>query len=128
MVNAFCRELNEKSDFMTFDLDCRKKIDENLFFIWYFYAAHHDIFYVKENKESVRLNMHAYTLDFLEEELKNHGYVRIHRSYLMNCEYIYELKSDSVVLKDGQTLSMSRGRLDTVKKAYQKMLRGKGKL
>ena len=96
--------------------------------IWYFYAARHDIFYVKENKESTRLNTHKYTLDFLEEELREHGYIRVHRSYLVNCEYIYELKSDYVILKDGQSLAMSRGRLEAVKKVYQKRLRRKGKL
>lgn len=128
MVETFCRNHNEKSYIMTFDLDCRKKADENLFLIWYFYAARHDIFYVKENKESIHLNMHAYTLDFLEEELKDHGYIRVHRSYLVNCEYIYELKSDCVILKDGQSLAMSRGRIEAVKQVYQKRLRRKGKL
>ena len=61
-------------------------------------------------------------------ELREHGYIRVHRSYLVNCEYIYELKSDSVILKDGQSLAMSRGRLEAVKKVYQKRLRRKGKL
>ena len=128
MVETFCREYKEKSDLMTFDLDCRKEVTENLFLIWYFYAARHDIFYVKENKESIRLNTHKYTLYSLEEELREHGYIRVHRSYLVNCEYIYELKSDSVILKDGQSLAMSRGRLEAVKKVYQKRLRRKGKL
>ena len=67
-------------------------------------------------------------MDSLENDLTQYGYVRIHRSYLVNCEYIYELKNDSVVLIDGQELTMSRGRIDEVKKAYQKLVRERGKL
>lgn len=128
MVASYCQEQKVKSSKMKFDLESKRKVTENLYNIWYFYASRHDIFYVKENKDASRLNTHKYTLDSLENDLTQYGYVRIHRSYLVNCEYIYELKNDSVVLIDGQELTMSRGRIDEVKKAYQKLVRERGKL
>ena len=128
MVSSYCQEQWLKSSQMTFDLECKKKATENLFNIWYFYSSRHDIFYVKENKITSKLATHTYTMDSLEEPLSQYGYIRIHRTFLVNCEYIYELKNYSVILKDGQSLAISRGRIDAVKKAYQKIARERGKL
>ena len=128
MVKSYCQVQIIKLSKMKFDLESKRQITENLYEIWYFYASRHDIFYVKENKDANRLNTHSYTLDSLESSLKKYGYVRTHRSYLVNCEYIYELKNDCVILMDGQKLTMSRGRIDEVKKSYQKIVRERGKL
>lgn len=128
MAASYCQEQKMKSSQMTFDLECKQKVTENLFQIWYFYASRHDIFYVKENKATSRLKTHTYTIDSFESILNQYGYIRIHRTFLVNCEYIYELRNDSVILKDGQSLTMSRGRIDVVKKAYQKMVRERGKI
>lgn len=61
-----------------------------------------------------------------EKELKDWGFVRIHRGYLVNCRYIRQLERSEVVLKDGRKLSVSAGRKKAVRDALTTFLNGAG--
>lgn len=54
----------------------------------------------------------------LEERLRPHGFIRCHRSYLVNCQYIFSIQKDSVTLDDGTVLPVSRGRAGEVRNLF----------
>lgn len=58
-----------------------------------------------------------------EEKLKGLGFVRIHRSLLVNMYHIGSLEKDSVLLLDGQRLYISRYRYAEVKLEFEKYIR-----
>mgnify|MGYP002508143145 FL=1 len=54
----------------------------------------------------------------LEERLRPHGFVRCHRSYLVNCQYIFSIQKDTVTLDDRTELPVSRGRAGELREAF----------
>lgn len=49
-----------------------------------------------------------------EEELAKHGFIRVHKNYLVNVEWIDKVGNKRIVLKDGTELDMGRERRKTV--------------
>ncbi|MDE7229480.1 MAG: LytTR family DNA-binding domain-containing protein [Oscillospiraceae bacterium] len=56
------------------------------------------------------------TMQELEESLKEKGFIRIHKSYLVNYRYLYSIGNRSVKLLSGEELPMSRNRICEVRK------------
>lgn len=55
-----------------------------------------------------------YRMNDAETLLAPHGFIRIHKSYLVNYRCIFSILKDSVTLTDGQCLPLSRHRFQTV--------------
>lgn len=58
------------------------------------------------------------TLNTLEEELAENGFIRIHQSYLVNQKYIENVKRYKVVLTNGVELSIPKVRYTYVKEQF----------
>ena len=57
------------------------------------------------------------------------GFIRVHRSYLVNYAWILQIKGDQVYLKNCQDkMPLSRGRSEEVKLQYQRLIREEGVL
>lgn len=50
-----------------------------------------------------------------ERQMKNNGFIRIHKSYLVNFRYICSVEKNAVFLKGGKKLPLSRSRVDDTK-------------
>jgi DNA-binding LytR/AlgR family response regulator len=57
-------------------------------------------------------------LDRISANLKEHGFIRIHKSYLVNYAYINELKYTQLTLLNGKTLPISQSQRSSVRKEY----------
>lgn len=55
------------------------------------------------------------TLRNFEERLRNIGFIRIHKSFLVNFKYIHSVDNDAVVLTNGERLPLSRKRANETK-------------
>lgn len=58
----------------------------------------------------------------LEELLKEESFLKIHRSYLVNCRYIFYIGKNSVLLTTKEELPISRGHADEIRTAYLRYL------
>ena len=58
------------------------------------------------------------TLSSLDECLSNHGFLRIHKSYLVNMAHIRKIRSRECLLMDGTTLSVSEKNYGQQKQKY----------
>lgn len=95
----------------------------------HFYSIRHDIYFVTAQKKSIRLAMHTYTMNELERQFTEKGFIRVHRSYLVNYAWILQIKGDQVYLKNCQDkIPLSRGRSEEVKLQYQRLIREEGVL
>ncbi len=54
----------------------------------------------------------------LEEKLSSYHFVKIHRSFLVNMDYIFRITKNSVILTTGDELPISRGSSDTLKQLF----------
>jgi DNA-binding LytR/AlgR family response regulator len=57
-------------------------------------------------------------LDELTTQLQDYGFVRIHKSYLVNMRYILKISSYVVTLQNGKKLSVPRSRYQEVKRQF----------
>lgn len=60
------------------------------------------------NKETVSLRQ---TLSLFETKLNNQGFIKPHRSYLVNHRYISRIEKNQIVLENGAVLPLSRNRI-----------------
>lgn len=54
----------------------------------------------------------------VEEILEGEGFIKVHRSYLVNCHYIQSMEAHSVHLQNGAVLPISKYRRDEVQRKY----------
>lgn len=93
------------------------------------------VLYFASEKRMIRVLMedgreHVFyeKLDELQEVLSgyNHHFVRIHKSYLVNKRQIAQYHSKSVVMKNGDTLTVSRDKRSMVCQLHMKLLSERG--
>ncbi len=58
------------------------------------------------------------TLSRLEEALQGQGFIRTHKSYLVNSRCIYKLENRQVILENGEEIPVSRYRAEEVKTLF----------
>ena len=64
----------------------------------------------------------------LEDELGPHGFLRIHKGYLVNYRFIRQIESAEVLLDNGSRIPLSRRKLSEVREQYLKLMQGDGSL
>ena len=127
MIFSFCAALKTKSVIVRLDSDQQRTLEQKVSDIAYFYSIRHDIYFVNAQKESVA--MHTYTMNELEKQFTEKGFIRVHKSYLMNYTWILQIKGDWVYLKaNHDKIPLSRGRSEEVKLQYQRLMREEGVL
>lgn len=57
----------------------------------------------------------------LETQLTPHGFIRIHKSYLVNYQFIKSIQPTGIILDDGRKLPVSRTRLDEIKTTFRRL-------
>ncbi len=61
----------------------------------------------------------------LENTLEPYRFIRIHRGYLVNFQYIYRIDTNHIILDDGQKLPLSRHRKKEVQRLFLEYARTK---
>ncbi|MCR1951302.1 LytTR family DNA-binding domain-containing protein [Clostridium sp. DSM 100503] len=89
----------------------KKKLKININEIKYFIMFSHYIDVVTLN-QTIKWKK---KISELEEELKDKRFVRCHRSYIVNMDYVKIVKKSSLVLEDNTVIPISISRLDSVR-------------
>ena len=97
----------------------RKLYTDNIIYIES--SRHKSVFYYMKS-EMTHYQIYS-RLDAVEQELSGCGFLRIHKSYLVNCKYIYAIEKGQCILDDGKKILLSRHRAEEVKAAFKNYLR-----
>ncbi len=62
------------------------------------------------------------SLKALESQFRQYGFLRIHKSYLVNCRHIYKISRQTVTLSNMKTLPVGRGKADELRAELHKYL------
>lgn len=102
--------LSLQEEFFIFRTDTGESVQivEN---IKYFEANDHSVYMVC--KDGI-IRTHG-TMRNCEERLRRYGFIRIHKSFLVNYRYIHSVDYNSVVLTCGKELPLSRNRISSTK-------------
>lgn len=63
------------------------------------------------------------SLSNFEKQLEEYDFVRTHKSFLVNCKYIFSIEKNQVVLDDKTVIPLSRYKVDVVKDKFKKLIR-----
>ena len=105
--------------------DDKRIVTKKLVEVVYFFSIRHHI-YLVTLEETAELSAREYTLEKLEEQFSRSGFLRIHKSYLLNYRYVYHIGNDTVELTPHRLkkLPLSHRRSAAVRKRYQYFMRG----
>ena len=103
----------------------KRIVTKKLVEVVYFFSIRHHI-YLVTLEETAELSAREYTLEKLEEQFSRSGFLRIHKSYLLNYRYVYHIGNDTVELTPHRLkkLPLSHRRSAAVRKRYQYFMRG----
>lgn len=80
---------------------------------------HKLIFHVKGKKEELLIS--SGKLDDMQKRLEQYGFIRVHKSFLVNVEKIVLIKNYRVILENGEELPVPREKFRQVKEQYLEM-------
>ncbi len=122
-LNAYQREIERKKDvyfFKTNEAERSVKISD----IMYFESMGHDIFIytVDGNFKIKRERDRNMTVKFITEKFENKGFIRVHKSFLVNYLYIHTINYSNIILKNNLKISINPRKANDIKKIYQKFV------
>lgn len=63
------------------------------------------------------------SLSDFEKQLEKYDFVRTHKSFLVNCKFIFAIEKNQVILDDKTAIPLSRYKVDIVKSKFKELLR-----
>ncbi len=78
--------------------------------LWYIECFGHTLTLHRSDGRKLEIRKRTRTMGELEEELRDAGFIRIHKGYLVNVQAVSAIGKDWVRLPDGKQLNMSRRR------------------
>jgi DNA-binding LytR/AlgR family response regulator len=76
-----------------------------------------DINYTKFYLNGGKERLVAHSIKFFENHLENHGFLRVHRTFMINPNYVktYDPEQESLTMSNGQIANISRRRKGILK-------------
>ncbi len=122
-VNSYCSRTNIKHKMLSLELQNGNTISEKLNDIIQFFTIRHDVYYtVKNDRESKRLSR-KYSLSQIEELTKGFGFIRVHKSYIVNYRYIENIDAKSLLMTNGSEIPISHGKKTDIQERFMTLLR-----
>lgn len=91
--------------------------------ILYFESVMHDIWIHLLNKDVLKLDREKeLTLQKLENTLNDQGFIRVHKSFLVNFRHIYIVNRQNVELKNQEKIRINPHKTAEIKKVFQQHL------
>lgn len=122
-LNAYMKEIDSAKDYFIFQTnDYELKVLTND--IIYFESMGHDIYlktatdYLKLKRSETKAN----NMQKLSQKFEAKGFVRVHKSYLLNCKYIFVINRTAVVLKNNDIIRINPHNVNEIKSKYQEYL------
>ena len=89
-----------------------------------------DVIYMEAMNQNVRIvtskgeHVIRYNIGDFEEKLKNDGFFRIHRGYLISLSKVKKLVKNDILMEGGTTLPVSRSNTKALKEALYSYVEG----
>ena len=114
LLNSLKKKYSEESKYFTFNFDGEMKAVK-LTDIVYFESVKHEIYIHMQDNSEYKISD---SLNNLLEKYETIGFIRIHKSYVVNFRYIFEFQKNYVILDDHTKIPISKNRMTEIKKEY----------
>ena len=122
-VQSFLKERRKRAQTFTIPSDSGEKQSVPIPEIAAFYTVRHDVYLLKSDQESILICSRDMTLEMLEQQMQPHGFLRPHKSWLVNFRHIHRIHRDAIVLSSGECIPMSRRRTNEIREQYGILMR-----
>lgn len=121
--NAYIKKLNETRDIYFFrTIDTERSVPTSE--IIYFESMGHNI-YIHTISDVYKLKREQnknISMKFISGQFEPKGFIRVHKSYIINYKYIYLINRTEVILKNKERININPRKSGDIKNAYQKFL------
>lgn len=83
-------------------------------------SRNYQMIYLMDQSKPVEVKM---TMARLEAQMMPHGFIRIHKGYLVNYRFIRRIETNTVILMDGTELPVGRSKAPGVREQYLALLK-----
>ncbi|MGN1276107.1 MAG: LytR/AlgR family response regulator transcription factor [Floccifex sp.] len=122
-IKAYKNELNKARDIYIFKTnDCKRSVPTSD--IVYFESMGHDV-YIQTTNDKHKLKRereNEISIKMISEQFETKGFIRVHRSYLVNYRYIYMINRNNVILKNNAEIGINPHKVNEIKNVYQNFL------
>lgn len=82
-------------------------------------SRNYQLLYLDNNAKPIEIKM---TMGKLEEITASHGFIRVHKGYLVNYRFIQRIFYDKLVLRDGKEIPVGRSKANDIKSIFLSLL------
>ena len=82
-------------------------------------SGNYQFLYLEGKKEPMEVKM---TMEKLEQLTEPHGFIRVHKGFLVNYQYIHRVTAAEVILSDGTSIPVGRSKAGEVKARFLAMV------
>ena len=120
-INAFFHTyINEKDFFVFTERKTNREIKIQLVDIMYFEAFSHDIVLVASSGQKYSIKrIGDISLNVLKERYENKGFIRSHKSFLVNYRHIFKIHDNNIFFTNNNTALISSRNIKEFKLKYQ---------
>lgn len=123
-IEAFLQKHMTENDCFTFidnDSNAYKKIQ--IMDIMYFESYGHDIYLVEKTEKTYKIKRSiSCTLNQLESQYSLNGFIRSHKSYLVNYKHIYKIQDNKIYFANGKVALITIRNVKEFKIKYQSLV------
>lgn len=97
--------------------------------IVYFESMGHDIYVKTANNDKYQMSRERkeyISMQQLSLQFESKGFIRVHKSFLINYKYIYVIKRSEVILKNHESISINPHNANNIKEMFQRILMMEG--
>ena len=123
-VNAFLSKYQSETNFFSFiERDSNACINVKLMDIMYFESFGHEIYLIEKGGKTYIIKRSSdCTMSELEEKYSDYGFIRSHKSYLVNYRHIYSIKGNKIYFENDKIALISIRNVKEFKIRYQSLV------
>ena len=122
-IDSYCSRTNMKFKMISLELQSGTMVSEKAADIIQFFSVRHDIYYILKNESEAKMLSRKYSLSQIEQLTKDDGFLRVHKSYLVNYRYIKSINAKSVIMMNDEEIPISHGKKTEIQEKFMKLLR-----
>lgn len=123
-VSAFLSKYQSETNFFSFiERDSNACINVKLMDIMYFESFGHEIYLIEKGGKTYIIKRSSdCTMSELEEKYSDYGFIRSHKSYLVNYRHIYSIKDNKIYFENDKIALISIRNVKEFKIRYQSLV------
>jgi DNA-binding LytR/AlgR family response regulator len=122
-IDSYCSRTQTKFKMISLELQNGNTVCEKVSDIINFFAIRHDVYYITKNETNAKILSRKYSLSQIESFAKEFGFIRVHKSYLVNYRYIENINAKSLVMINRCEIPISHGKKTEIQEQFMELLR-----